>query len=74
LEQIRIQQEKELEAKEALKKEARAMATALSTIGKFTIKKKVGEKDQIFGRCVAWESCRVIGGCVNCLVLTGAYL
>ena len=26
------------------------MATALQTIGKFTIKKKVGEKDSIFGR------------------------
>eukprot|EP00894_Picocystis_sp_ML_P002571 jgi/Pico_ML_1/53088/g3699.t1 len=55
LEQIRIQQEKELEAKEALKKEARAMATALATIGKFTIKKKVGEKDQIFGSVTPQE-------------------
>lgn len=44
-------------AKEALKKEARAMATALATIGKFTIKKKVGEKGQIFGRYVDRRSC-----------------
>ena len=29
-----------------------AMATALQTIGKFIVKKKVGEQDQIFGRCV----------------------
>jgi len=28
-----------------------AMATALQTIGKFVIRKKVGEQDQIFGRC-----------------------
>lgn len=28
-----------------------AMATALQTIGKFIIRKKVGEQDQIFGRC-----------------------
>lgn len=28
------------------------MATALQTIGKFIVKKKVGEQDQIFGRCV----------------------
>lgn len=55
LEQIRIQQEKELAAKEALKKEARAMATALATIGKFVIKKKVGEKNQIFGSVTPQE-------------------
>jgi large subunit ribosomal protein L9 len=29
------------------------MAIALSTIGKFIIKKKVGEEDRIFGRCVS---------------------
>jgi hypothetical protein len=33
------------------KAKARAMAIALQTIGKFIIKKKVGENDQIFGRC-----------------------
>lgn len=27
-----------------------AMATALQTIGKFVVKKKVGEQEQIFGR------------------------
>lgn len=35
------------------------MATALATIGKFTIKKKVGEKGQIFGRYVERRSCGV---------------
>ena len=29
---------------------AKAMAIALQTIGKFVIKKKVGESDQIYGR------------------------
>lgn len=38
------QQAKEVKAK------AKAMAIALSTIGKFVIKKKVGEDDRIFGR------------------------
>ena len=27
------------------------MAVALQTIGKFVVKKKVGENDKIFGRC-----------------------
>jgi len=29
---------------------AQAMATALQTIGKFTIKKRSGDKESIFGR------------------------
>ena len=33
--------------------EAKALATALSTIGKFTVKAKVGDEKRIFGRCVA---------------------
>ncbi len=33
--------------------EAKALATALSTIGKFTVKAKVGEDKRIFGRRVA---------------------
>ena len=33
--------------------EAKALATALSTIGKFTVKVKVGEDKRIFGRHVA---------------------
>jgi ribosomal protein L9 len=32
--------------------EAKALATALSTIGKFTVKAKVGEDKRIFGRHV----------------------
>jgi len=45
--------EKNIAAEERAKLEekakAQAMATALSTIGKFIIKKKVGEEEQIFG-------------------------
>lgn len=44
-EQRRIEQHaREVKAK------AQAMAIALSTIGKFVIKKKVGDGDKIFGR------------------------
>jgi hypothetical protein len=35
------------------KAQAQAFANALSTIGKFQLKKKVGEKDTIYGRWVA---------------------
>jgi ribosomal protein L9 len=49
----RIRAEKEAEERARLEERARAqaMATALATIGKFIIKKKVGDKGQIFGRC-----------------------
>ncbi len=42
-------QRAEQQARE-VKSKAQAMAIALSTIGKFVIKKKVGEEDKIFGR------------------------
>lgn len=47
-----IQREKDRGEKAALdlKTKAKAMAVALQTIGKFTIRKKVGENDKIFGR------------------------
>ena len=47
-----IQREAERQEKTALegKNKAKAMAVALQTIGKFVIKKKVGENDKIFGR------------------------
>lgn len=53
LEQIKRQQEAEDRARLEERAKAQAMATALSTIGKFIIKKKVGEKDQIFGSVTA---------------------
>ena len=47
-----IEREKERGEKAAkdVKTKARAMAVALQTIGKFIVKKKVGENDKIFGR------------------------
>ena len=53
-----------------------AMATALQTIGKFIVKKKVGEQDQIFGRCVTVNfpplpSMYVFGRCVTGTALFG---
>lgn len=46
-----IKKQKAVEERERLEERAKAqaMATALSTIGKFIIKKKVGEGEQIFG-------------------------
>jgi large subunit ribosomal protein L9 len=46
-----IKKQKAVEERARLEERAKAqaMATALSTIGKFIIKKKVGEGDQIFG-------------------------
>lgn len=53
LDQIKRQQEAEERARLEERAKAQAMATALSTIGKFVIKKKVGEKEQIFGSVTA---------------------
>lgn len=47
--QIRRKKEDEIRKKMEEKAQAQAFANALSTIGKFTIKKKTGEKDQIYG-------------------------
>ncbi|KAI7840886.1 hypothetical protein COHA_005415 [Chlorella ohadii] len=55
LEQIRRQREEEERVKAEEKAKAQAMATALATIGKFVIKKKVGEKEAIFGSVTAAE-------------------
>jgi large subunit ribosomal protein L9 len=49
LQKIADEAKKEEEAKAALKKKAQGLQQALATIGKFTIKKKVGEEDKIFG-------------------------
>jgi len=55
LERIRQQREAEERARMEEKAKAQAMATALATIGKFVVKKKVGEKDAIFGSVTAQE-------------------
>lgn len=49
LAEIKKKQELEERARLEQKAKAQAMATALGTIGKFIIKKKVGEEGQIFG-------------------------
>lgn len=45
-----MQKEKAVRAKLEEKAQAQAFANALSTIGKFALKKKSGDKDQLFGR------------------------
>ena len=51
--QIQRKIEAEEQRKRDEKARAKAMATALATIGKFAIKKKVGDADQIFGSVTA---------------------
>mmetsp|Transcript_9955 Transcript_9955/g.27090 ORF Transcript_9955/g.27090 Transcript_9955/m.27090 type:complete len:192 (+) Transcript_9955:49-624(+) len=46
---IRKAKEDEIRAKLEVKAQAQSFANALSTIGKFVIRKKVGERDQIYG-------------------------
>jgi large subunit ribosomal protein L9 len=55
LEQLQRQREAEERARLEERAKAQAMATALSTIGKFIVKKKVGEGDQIFGSVTTQE-------------------
>lgn len=50
LAEIKAAKEAEQRALQQEKARAEAMATALRTIGKFIIKKKVGDNEQIFGR------------------------
>ncbi|KAG2430512.1 hypothetical protein HXX76_010035 [Chlamydomonas incerta] len=49
LNQIRAKKEDEIRKKLEEKAQAQAFANALNTIGKFLLKKKTGEKDQIYG-------------------------
>lgn len=53
LNQIQQKIKEEERARMEEKAKAQAMATALATIGKFIIRKKVGEKEQIFGSVTA---------------------
>ena len=55
LAQLAKQREAEDRARMEVKAKAQAMATALATIGKFVIKKKVGEEEQIFGSVTAQD-------------------
>mmetsp|Transcript_35138 Transcript_35138/g.88967 ORF Transcript_35138/g.88967 Transcript_35138/m.88967 type:complete len:201 (-) Transcript_35138:252-854(-) len=49
LEVIRLQKEAEIRKALEEKAQAQSFANALATIGKFVIKKKTGERDQIYG-------------------------
>lgn len=55
LEQIQAKIDADNKAAVLVQSKAQAMATALGTIGKFIIKKKAGEKDQIFGSVTTQE-------------------
>jgi large subunit ribosomal protein L9 len=60
LQTIKQKQEAEERARMEEKAKAQAMATALATIGKFIIKKKSGESDQIFGSVTTAEVAEAI--------------
>ena len=47
---IEKEKQRSEQAAKDVKAKAKAMAVALQTIGKFVIKKKVGENNKIFGR------------------------
>ena len=49
MKQVKHRQAKQAEHEAALKKEALDFQTALVTIGRFTVKKQVGEDDVLFG-------------------------
>jgi large subunit ribosomal protein L9 len=53
IQEFKNKQAEELAAVEAEQAAAQAIATALSTIGKFVVKKTVGEDDKIFGSVTA---------------------
>lgn len=55
LQKIREEEEAEQARLAEIKAKAEAMATALRTIGKFVVKKKVGENDRIFGSVTTQE-------------------
>ncbi len=60
LKQVEIRKEKERQRLLELKRQAEARKTALETIGRFTIRKQVGEGDAIFGTVTDREVAEVI--------------
>tara|TARA_Y100001970_G_scaffold285458_1_gene405325 strand:+ start:35865 stop:36323 length:459 start_codon:yes stop_codon:yes gene_type:complete len=60
LKQIEYKKAKELEREEEIKKEAVAFKTALKTIGRFDIKKQVGEDGVLFGTVTNGDVAEVI--------------
>ncbi|MGQ4648580.1 50S ribosomal protein L9 [Lyngbya aestuarii] len=60
LKQVERRKEQERQRLIEIKQQAQARKTALETIGRFTIRKQVGEKDAIFGTVTAQEVADVI--------------
>ena len=60
IQEFKNKQAEELAAVEAEQAAAQAIATALSTIGKFVVKKTVGEDDKIFGSVTAKDCADLI--------------
>ncbi|MBZ8180783.1 MAG: 50S ribosomal protein L9 [Oscillatoria sp. PMC 1051.18] len=60
LKQVEQRREKERQRLEAEKQQAENRKTALQTIGRFTIRKQVGEKDAIFGTVTTTEVAEAI--------------
>ncbi|MGB7443935.1 MAG: 50S ribosomal protein L9 [Coleofasciculaceae cyanobacterium] len=60
LKQVERRREQERQRLIEIKKQAEARKTALETIGRFTIRKQVGENEAIFGTVTAQEVAQVI--------------
>ncbi|MEC4986569.1 MAG: 50S ribosomal protein L9 [Oscillatoria sp. PMC 1068.18] len=60
LKQVEQRREKERQRLEAEKQQAENRKTALQTIGRFTIRKQVGEKEAIFGTVTTTEVAEAI--------------
>lgn len=58
--QVEQRKEKERQRILAIKQEAESRKTALQTVGRFTIRKQVGEKEAIFGTVTAPEVAEAI--------------
>lgn len=65
LRQVEQRQEKERQRLIAIKKEATASKQALETIGRFTIRKQVGEGEAIFGTVTTQEVADAIQAATN---------
>ena len=65
LKQVEFRKEKERQRLLEEKQQAEARKTALETVGRFTIRKQVGEKDAIFGTVTAQEVADAIQAATN---------
>lgn len=60
IKQVEQRREKERQRILAIRQEAESRKTALQTVGRFTIRKQVGEKDAIFGTVTTQEVADII--------------